>query len=204
MNVSELLERILEISHNEVAPDTGLKQKALRWLNSAYHEILDELQPFLSRYMNKTSTVNVADGRGAMPANLYRLLKVEFDGKTLKQIESQPDLTGQTPQVFMLSGDVIQIFPSVESCVLTLTYTATQDDLTEETQGSDILLPSSLHHHLVWGALIWGSVYERGFSTQSELALFQQKWDEAKRSAKLSLANQPTKPLRVEQNADVV
>ena len=57
MNVNELRNRILEISHNEVAPDTNLKTKALSWLNSAYHEIVSDCLSYLERSLEKVSFI---------------------------------------------------------------------------------------------------------------------------------------------------
>lgn len=53
MNVESLCERIIDMSHEEDAPDTNLKDKCLQWLNHAYFELMDELSVFTADLSQK-------------------------------------------------------------------------------------------------------------------------------------------------------
>lgn len=178
MHVNELLERILEISHDEVAPDTNLKQKSLRWLNSAYHEIMEVVIPFLPT-LEHSLTLNVVNGYVELPADLNRIISVSSE----RAFVSKNDFK----QVFK-GGKLNLYFNKNEYKKITLSYTKKVSDLAFDGVESSILIPQQYHSYLVWGALVWASVYERGFNNQAELRLFQQKWEEAKREIKLSLA----------------
>lgn len=212
MNVSELRERILDISHDESAPDNDLNDKALDWLNSAYHELIDELMPFLGRYLRQEeSVITDSNGQATLSADVYRIMRTvdETNGRTLKEMTREDvldvDPTGQhtgAPIGFYIEGAKLTLYPRT-SVDLTVLYLPEVADLTEDDGEDEILLPRQFHHVLVWGALVWSSIYERGFGTQSDLTLFQRKWEEAKRNAKLSLASQPSGTLRV-QSFDVV
>lgn len=177
MHVSEIIERILEISHDEVAPDTKLKQKALRWLNSAYHEMMEVLIPFMPQ-LEKKIKLTLVDGYAVLPDDLSRVINVvdTNDVKVLYKTIYKDDILN----LYINNNSVENVY---------VNYTTTVNDLEDSVQESSILLPKQFHSLLVWGALVWASIYERGFNNQSELNLFQKKWDEAKREAKLSLAS---------------
>ena len=46
MNVNEIRDRIVELSH-QTAGDGEVQAKALGWLNAAYHELMDEIVAFM-------------------------------------------------------------------------------------------------------------------------------------------------------------
>lgn len=192
MDVSEIKNRILEISHDEATVDTDLNNKALRWLNSAYHEIMNECMPYLTRFVEKKVVVNVVDGVGSIPTDLFRVVSVEDLNSSYFLTESNNKSKGS----FYLSLDQIFIEPGTTTA-LEITYLPLTTDLEDVSTESDILLPKQFHNALVWGGLVWSAIYERGFSTQADMNLFQNKWFEAKREAKLSLATNPAANLRV-------
>ncbi len=207
MDVNALRDRILELSHDEATPDTGLQGKALRWLNSAYHEALDELQPYLSRQLQTSATVTTdAQGLATLPTGVQRLVRVvdatnnrmlqESDEANVRDDDPTLEATG-APQVCWVSGDQLTVYPAT-SVELTVIYLPVVADLLADGTEASIKLPVAYHNGLVWGALVWGSVYERGFFNQGELVLFQNKWDDAKRSMRLSLAARPSEVRRVQ------
>lgn len=206
MNVNELRDRILEISHNEVAPDTNLKAKAISWLNSAYQEMVSDSMPYLEKVLEKSSDVIITSGQGTLPNDVARIVKM-VDGTsnvTLKQItqsdaaelDVENNLSG-TAKYYWIEGDNVFTYPQ-SNTTLKLVYLREVSDLADGGLEADIVIPKQFHHALVWGGLVWSSIFERGFSSQGDLKLFQVKWDEGKRELKLSLASQPMKTLRVQ------
>lgn len=206
MNVNELRDRILEISHNEVAPDTNLKVKALSWLNSAYHEIVSDCLSYLERSLEKLVVLNIEGGTANLPNDLSRILKV-VDEKTnlaMTQISqsqaAEYDMSESilgVPKLYWIDNNKIYTYPKCNGSVK-LVYLKQVENLEELTLESDIVIPKQFHYGLVWGGLVWSSIFERGFTSQSDLKMFQAKWDDAKRELKLSLSSQPMKTLRVE------
>lgn len=205
MNVNELRDRVLEISHNEVAPDTNLKVKALSWLNSAYQELVSDSLPYLEQLLEVSSSITLISGVGVLPSNLSRILKVmDRDANHVLQQISQADavekdVTGDvtgSPQYYWIEAGSIFTYPKY-SGDLKVVYLKQVSDLEDGDLESDIVIPKQFHHGLVWGGLVWSSIFERGFSSQGDLKLFQLKWEEVKRELKLSLASQPAKTMRV-------
>ena len=205
MNVSEIRDRVLEISHDEATPDTNLKTKAMQWVNSAYHELVDECMPYLGRYIETTETINIVNGEGQASGDVYRVIKAvdESNGNVLSETSYSKILaidplmeTKGKPTDFWLDGNYIKLHP-IADISLKLLYTPTVTDLVEIGDESSILLPRQFHYALIWGGLVWSAIYERGFATKSDIAMFQKKWEEAKRSVKLSLINTPENELRV-------
>lgn len=54
-----------------------------------------------------------------------------------------------------------------------------------------ISLPPAHHHILVWGAMVWSSLFERGFPSESEMVCYQRNWAQAKERLKLALMATP-------------
>lgn len=205
MNVVEIRDRILELSHDEAAPDTDLNRKSLRWLNSAYHELIDELRPFLRRYLQTEETVTTDEnGQATLSSDVYRIIRVvdETHSRVLKErayedildISPLTDAEGSA-EYFWMQGSTLTLQPKGQA-TLKVVYLPEISDLLETDNESQILIPAQFHHALVWGGLVWSSVYERGFATQADLVLFQRKWDEAKQNVKLSLTARPSGSLR--------
>ena len=174
MNAKEIRDRILEISHDEVMPEAELRHKGMSWLNSAYQEMVGVCMPYLESYITKTEMIEFVDGKADAPHDFYRILNVGMCGLPMKN---------------MYNEGKILIHKSLNgSCEVT--YLGQIQDLTEGTKEEDILLPKQFHHGLVWGGLVWSSIFERGFGTSnSDLKLFQAKWDESKRECKLHLCS---------------
>jgi hypothetical protein len=211
MNVNELRDRVLELSHDEAAPDTGLQEKALRWLNNAYRELMDELQPFLQDdLMQEQGATTNTSGQAPLNQPVQRMLRVvdTTNGRVLRQVDpavvfdDDPELS-QTgvPSSYWINGAVVQIHPK-SSVGLNMLYLPELVDLVADDTEDKILLPKAFHYALIWGGLVWSSVYERGFSSQRDLLLFQEKWDEARRRVKLSLSARPDRVTRVEAAED--
>ncbi len=206
MNVNELVNRILDMSHDEATPDTDLQAKALQWLNSAYHEIIDELLPFLPRYLQQSEILTTdSDGIATLTNNVFRMLRVvnRTSNRTLLEVDKSDildiDPTGlQTgnPFRFWLENNILHVHPKAVVNIQAV-YFPVVSDLVDAGAEATILLPVNFHHALVWGGLVWSSTYERAFSTQGDLVLFQRKWDEAKQKIKLSLTAKPSGTLRV-------
>lgn len=200
MNVNELRDRILEISHNEVAPDTNLQIKALAWLNSAYQELISDSLPYLTQFLETSSSAVLDEGTGTLPDNLTRVLKVidkntNYVLKQISQAQAIENITG-SPKYHWVEGINICTYPK-STGTLKIVYLKQVNDLEDGGLESEIFIPKQFHHGLVWGGLVWSSIFERGFSSQGDLKLFQLKWEDVKRELKLSLASQPTKNLRV-------
>lgn len=207
MNVSQIRDRIIQISHNEDAPDTALKAKALDWLNSAYHELIDELMPLMERQLKQTVSLSVTAGQTLLPADAYRVLLVRgvatgtvYKEQSYTHVKTHSNKAES--HLFWLEGQKL-IFADDMPASVEVTYLPFIDDLQADGLEADILLPKHLHAGLVWGGLVWSSIFERGLSTQSELALFQQKWEEAKQRIRQSLGAHPAYK-RPEQHVDYI
>ena len=202
MDVNALRDRIIEISHDEAAPDTDLRSKALRWLNSAYHEIMEEVMPWLGNQIRVEEQLTTnSTGQAMLSSVPYRMVRVvDVTNSTTLQQLNREDVLDKDPaetktgnaQAFWQEGLLLQTYPKAASAALTVLYLPETLDLEADGTEASILLPRQFHHALVWGGLVWSATYERGFATQAELALFQKKWEEAKRNLKLALANQPS------------
>lgn len=204
MNVNELIERILDVSHDEVAPDTNLKAQSLRWLNSAYHEMLEEISPFLENALQTQETLILSSGSAIFPQTPHKVVRVvTVDTSRTLQAKNKADVLAEdstlarqgSPNSFWVEGNVLYTHP-VSSEQVKVLYLPQKADLAEDGAESTVLVPRAFHSALVWGALVWSATFERGFTSQGDLALFQSKWEEAKRSAKLALSAQPSTPLR--------
>tara|TARA_R110000868_G_scaffold189695_2_gene433121 strand:- start:166550 stop:167185 length:636 start_codon:yes stop_codon:yes gene_type:complete len=205
MNVNEIRDRILEISHDEVAPDTNLKIKSLNWLNSAYHEIIGVCMPFLERYIEAIHSVDIMNGVGTLPTNTFRVLTVvdknngyELTLKTRSEIIKQDASLNNTGAAtyYWVDGNDIHTYP-LNNTSVNVSYLKHVEDLLDGGTELDILIPKQFHHGLVWGGLVWSSVFERGFSSQGDLKMFQEKWEDVKREVKLSLSSQSSSNLKV-------
>lgn len=196
MNVNQLRDRILTLAHDEASPDTTMKQNALEWLNQAYHELIDEVLPYLTRYLQQEETVTTdSNGQASLSQDVYRIVQLVDTSNSKSLIEKRKsdiltfdaDLsqTGQ-PLRYWVAGDTVTVHPKMV-VNLTVVYLPLVSDLVEDGAESTILLPKSFHHGLIWGGLVWASTYERGFSAQGDLVLFQRKWEEFKQQMKLSL-----------------
>ena len=196
MTVQQLVTRIMGLSHNENAPDTALQEKALEWLNSAYFELLTELQPFQtdSRYQVVNINTNTVGVATLTPAP-QRVLQVRdiTHGTILNYVGTEafleaypfPTDMGQ-PQVYRVHATGVEVYP-LHEVQLQITYVPQPTALTLADSTAAIEIAPMYHDSLVWGALVWGSLFERDFSARQDIQLFQNKWEESKRAAKLSL-----------------
>ena len=207
MDVNQLRERILELSHDEATPDTGLKEKALVWLNHAYIELMDEIQPYLQDELMQEQTIATnSSGQVALAFDVQRMVRVvdATNSRTLEQasladmVDREPllDATG-SPAYYWFQGSTLQVYPKA-AVTLTVRYLPYLTELVTDGTEETILLPKVYHHALVWGGLVWATMYERSFSTNGDLLLFQKKWEEAKRRVKLSLVSKPDKIVRTQ------
>ena len=101
----------------------------------------------------------------------------------------------------ILPYELTEIRPEISGRVIQLNFkegsTVAKDVLLDGDEAS-LALPAGQVHGLVWGALVWSSVFERGFATASELAQFRAQWQEAKARVKLAVLGQVGVPLRVQ------
>ena len=202
MDVNTLIERILEVSHNENAPDTDLNNKALRWLNSAYMELVEQCRSYLEPYLQRTVSLELIGGAGALPEDVNHVVSVK--NKETKQVfsalhaaDSRDIFISAQPatRYWVMNGHVYT--NTTSDLNVDMIYSARVSELLEGGSENDIVLPSEYHQALVWGSLLWSSMFERGFNTAREISIFQQKWDEAKREIKLSLAAKNASSMRV-------
>jgi hypothetical protein len=211
MDVNTLRARVVELSHSGAslasAVDVDLNVKALGWLNSAYHELMDEVVPYLPQTLQKqvdvlTNTTGVA----VLPEAPYRVLQVVVRGSGARLSVATPlefmqaDPTGTqagSAQRVLIQGTTLTVKPA-EMVTLGIVYVPAAADLVEGGAESSIVLPPVHHHALVWGGLVWSALYERGFLSQSEVVMYQRQWEAAKERVKLSLLPNLGAGLRVE------
>lgn len=204
MNVVDLQKQIMALSHQEDSHSTQLKQKSLLWINHAYQELLDEVLPFATEQRQvKASLTTNTEGAIALPNDCYQVTDLFIAGKKIEALNSQKSIFEQNVTIgYWLEGKQIHLYPK-QVYNIDLFYEKYIPELTESSVESDILIPQNFHYALVWGALVWATVQERGFSAKSDLNLFQQKWVEAKQSIKLSLAGKSRIRLKVEKQSDL-
>jgi hypothetical protein len=180
----------------------------MQWLNAAYHEIIDECLPYLKRYLQRTETVTSTLETAVLSSDAYRILRVvdTTNARVLREltrerlVDLDPDNSTQgQPVRFTAFEDTLTLHPTpAKNIELEVLYLPSVADLVPNAAENAILLPRQFHQSLIWGALVWSAIYERGFNTNGELQLFQSKWDEAKQKIKLSLVNRPCDVLRTE------
>lgn len=200
MNVNEILERVVHISHSEDGADSGLRDKALGWLNSAYNELLDEIQPFILDEMAVVvSLAYDSDGIAMLPVDCRRVVAVYEGERSLERLRRAEFEMGE--EGYMVTGGRIHVTPCERSSTQTVKvmYVPVTSELVAD--GEIEMLDAAQHSALIWGALVWGSTYERAFSSQGDLRLFQGKWEDAKRQVKLFYAGNMT--LRVDVQSDI-
>lgn len=191
MNVKELCDRIVELSHQpQDNPDSY--ERAFSWLNAAYAEIMNEILVVSPRSLCKTQTVKTnAQGYVQLDMRPFALVKVVFGGADLPIVsplfllEADPaQTTVGEPQLVCATFSGVQVQPRKEVC-LNVNYIPQPEMLTENDDENKILLPPEHHNALVWGALVWGALFERGFNSENELQLFRRQWCSSKHLVKL-------------------
>ena len=185
--VKDLVEQIVSYSHDEDTPETNLMEKALVWLNSAYHEMLQENLTYLKHKMIKYELKTVIDSAFDLPEDFYLLEKIILDNNTVisKYDKNLYDIELNKIYLTKEMAKIAEIGYIPQFKVLDF-----DDPLTS--------LHIDMNHakNLIWGALVWSSIYERGLNTQSELALFETKWTQVKQNLKLTLSTYNDEVLR--------
>lgn len=208
MNVNEIRDRIVELSHQS-AGDGEVQAKALGWLNAAYHELMDEIVAYLPPALQvRESVVTNVAGEAVLAAAPYRVMKVaDGQGRVLKGVTPadvmELEAAGSTQGSYVLTASGVKLYPAKEGVTLSVLYVPLVTDLVEGGAEASLFLPRAHHSALVWGGLVWSALFERGFGTQAELQVYQRQWLEAKQRVKLGLLHNLTGGLRV-QPFDIV
>jgi hypothetical protein len=212
MNVNQIRDRVVELCRGGDDPDADLQARALGWLNSAYHEVMGELIPYLPQDLQRQEEVTANTGGVAtLSRSVYRLLQVVDRGKgrglelvnagEVLALDPKGDTTGD-PRRAYADGMTVVIHPAA-AATLAVRYVPLPNDLAVDGAEGSILLPKPWHHVLVWGGLVWGALFERGFGASTEIVLYQQQWQAGKSAIKLALRGNLGGVLRVEPAADM-
>lgn len=212
MNVNEIRDRIVELSHQS-AGDGEVQAKALGWLNAAYHELMDELVVYLPPALQLREEVVTGVAGDTVLANVpYRILKVVDTGQgrvlepvtpmDLMEIDPAGDAAGDAAR-FVVTASGVEVHPASEGVTLSVLYVPLVEDLVEGGPEASVLLPRAQHSALVWGGLVWSALFERGFESSMELAVYQRQWVDAKSRVKLGMLHNLASNLRV-QPFDIV
>ena len=195
MNVNEIRDRIVELSH-QTAGDGEVQAKALGWLNAAYHELMDEIVAYVPPWVQVRldSTTNAA-GELSLGAGAYRVLKVvdTAAGRELKAVtpgdvmERELAGYGEGVQNYERTAAGVRVRPIKAAVPLAVLYVPLVQDVVEGGAEASILLPREHHYALVWGGLVWSALFERGFGGSAEVQVFQRQWLEAKSRVKAGL-----------------
>jgi len=207
MNVNDIRDRIVELSHQS-AGDGEVQAKALGWLNAAYHELMDEVVAYLPPSLQRQENgVTAADGGMVLDEAPYRVLRVVDTGQgrvldvvtpaMLMDIDPAGGATG-APRRCVVTGEGVRVHPAGAGVALAVLYVPVVADLTEGGVEDSIVLPPAYHYALVWGGLVWSALFERGFETQGELAIYQRQWADAKQRVKLGLMHGSVAGLKVQ------
>lgn len=187
MTIKNLVDQIISYSHDEDTPDTDLTAKALTWLNSAYHELLQENLAFLKSKMLKKVTLKLVDETFELPDDFYLFEKIKLENGTV--------ISKEEKGAYSLEANNCYLTKEVNQTV-TLSYIPAFKQLKLEDSLNTMHISSNYVQSLIWGALVWSSIYERGLHTQSELGLFEAKWNQAKQNYKVTLATYSDQTLR--------
>ncbi|TKW61617.1 MAG: hypothetical protein DI628_03045 [Blastochloris viridis] len=196
MNVNEIRDRIVELSH-QTAGDGEVQAKALGWLNAAYHELMDEIVAYLPPWLQvRAEVVTDVNGTVSLGAGAYRVLKVvdKAQNRTLEvatplEIMEREVAGGLSESRYAVTAAGIQIFPAKADVPLSVLYVPLIQDLSEGGVEASLFLPREHHYALVWGGLVWSSLFERGFGSSTEVQLYQRQWLEAKSRVKAGLVH---------------
>ncbi|MFZ2587896.1 MAG: hypothetical protein WAZ18_07265 [Alphaproteobacteria bacterium] len=204
MDVRALRDRVVELSQHGIGNDVDVNAKVLAWLNSAYHEVMDEMIPLAPAALQVREDVVVgADGAGVLASPVQKIVQaVERGSKRVLKVVSPVEVLDAevggvrgSPVMCSVSGGMIQVYP-VQACTVSVVYVPRVVDLVEGGSEASVLLPPSLHAVLVWGALVWSSVFDRGFMSASELMVYNRQWAAGKEQVRLSVLGSSA-PVRV-------
>lgn len=187
MTIKELVNQVISYSHDEDTPDTELTAKALTWINSAYHELLQENLAFLKNKMLKQITVNLTDEFFELPDDFYLFDRIKLANGQVILKEDKHAYSLEANNCFLVNE---------KNQTLILTYIPAFKQLALTDSLNAMHISSNYVQSLVWGSLVWSSIYERGLHTQSELGLFEAKWNQAKQNYKVTLATYSDQTLR--------
>jgi len=196
MNVNEIRDRIVELSH-QTAGDGEVQAKALGWLNAAYHELMDEIVAYLPPWLQvRAEVVTDATGAVALGGGAYRVLKVmdKAQGRSLEistplELMEREMAGSQNVASYVVTAAGIQISPVKAGVPVSVLYVPLIQDLNEGGAEASLFLPREHHYALVWGGLVWSSLFERGFGGSAEVQLYQRQWLEAKSRVKAGLVH---------------
>lgn len=196
MNVNEIRDRIVELSHQS-AGDGEVQAKALGWLNAAYHELMDEIVAYLPPWLQVRAEVTTdVTGAAVLGAGAYRVLKVvdKAQGRTLDvatplELMEREIAGAETVMRYGVTAAGIRVVSAKTDVPLSVLYVPLIEDLMEGGAEASLFLPREHHYALVWGGLVWSSLFERGFGGSGEMQLYQRQWLEAKSRVKAGLVH---------------
>ncbi|NBV54334.1 MAG: hypothetical protein EBR79_01315 [Proteobacteria bacterium] len=205
MRVSEIRDRIVELSHASTG-DGEVQAKALGWLNAAYGELMNELMPYMPAALQvQEQLVTNTAGVAVVAREIYRAVRVvERNGGGVLEVvvpevilaaDPLGNATGN-PVRCVVRGREVQVHPAAE-VPLSVLYVPAVQELLENGEEAAVLLPASHHSALVWGGLVWSSLFERGFGGSGEMGVYRRQWEEAKQRVKLALLGNAGEALRV-------
>lgn len=178
MDVSTLVQRIIDLGMNENAPDTDLQNKALGWLNNAYKEAYNVAANFGWAKYYESATITITNGSGSFPFAPRRVLTVVDNGtkRVLKQsdiltvmnIDPSVTLQGNPARWYTEGETTVKVHP-ISSTTLNAVLLRRPADLTLTSVEADIKIPPHHHELLIWASLLEGMLYERGFGNDTLL-----------------------------------
>jgi hypothetical protein len=206
MNVNQIRDRVVELCRGGDGPDADLQTRAMGWLNSAYHELMDELIPYLPQALQVQEQVaSNAGGVASVSEAVYRLMQVvDRDQPRVLDLVTAAEVLALDPAGTAAGkpvrayadGDAVTVHPAA-AVNLTVRYVPLPVDLVADGAENSILLPKPWHHVLVWGGLVWAALFERGFGGSGEIVLYQQQWQAGKANIKVALRGNLGGSLRV-------
>lgn len=204
MRVSEILGQVLALGHH--GDDAAMREKALGWVNAAYAELLDEVLAYAPAQLQRVEEVATdVTGVAGLSQPVRKLLVVADAeaGRVLPLLaphavvrDDPAGVAVGAPIAAYGVGQRVQVHPAGPAR-LRVVYVPAPNVLAESEGPEAIWLPESQHRVLVWGALVWSALFERGLVSAGELNLFGRQWVAAKESVKLALLGGMADGLRV-------
>ena len=179
MDVSTIVQRVIDLGLNENAPDTNLQSKALGWLNSAYAEVYNLTATYAWPQLVQTvSSLTVTNGSATLPNAPRRIISIrdKTTNRVLKQSDylsiqvNDPDLnnTGNPSKFYIVGTTGLRCHP-LSTTTVCYDYVPQPNTLAITDAESAILILPSHHSLLIWSSLVEGMTYERGFGNESLL-----------------------------------
>lgn len=187
MDVTDIINRIAELSLDEDNPDTDAQNRILNFVNLGYMTVLQEIESFKKTRTIETQDVTVTSGVGTLttePVQIVRVVDVTnknvLDRKEIWDIVDVDPLleaSGNPNSYYMTDTTTINVYPK-DSVTLKVYYTPKVADLTLTSTSADIEIPYQYQDILVEAGLLQNYIAERDLTDAATLNNTSRKYED--------------------------